>query len=88
MLVAVRTLFQRLEELGRSWWTRRELRLLAQTLGLAGGGFLLSAASLRGYPMPLVMGPVLGTGGYRSLALCAGGLLGHRFFWPGSSGAW
>ena len=88
MLVAVRTLFQRLEELGRLWWTRRELRLLAKTLALAGGGSLLSAAGLRGYPMPLIMGPVLGTGGYESLALCAGSLLGYRFFWPGSSGAW
>lgn len=81
-------MFQRLEELGRLWWTRRELRLLAKTLALAGGGSLLSAAGLRGYPMPLIMGPVLGTGGYESLALCAGSLLGYRFFWPGSSGAW
>ena len=90
MMVAVRTLFQRLEELGRLWWSRRELRLGARVLGLAGGGFLLSAAGLRGYPLPLVMGPVLGTGGYRSLALCAGSLLGYRVFWPGagSLGAW
>lgn len=90
MMVAVRTLFQRLEELGRLWWGRRELRLGARVLGLAGGGFLLSAAGLRGYPLPLVMGPVLGTGGYRSLALCAGSLLGYRVFWPGagSLGAW
>ena len=87
-MVAVRTLFQRLEELGRLWWTRRELRLLARVLGLAGGGFLASAAGLRGYPLPLVMGPVLGTGGYKTVAICAGSLLGYRIFWPGSPGAW
>ena len=84
MMVAVRTLFQRLEELGKLWWARRELRLAARAVGLAGGGFLLSAASLRGHPLPLVMGPVLGTGSYKSLALCAGSLIGYRVFWPGS----
>jgi len=63
---------------------------MARVLGLAGGGFLASAASLRGYPLPLVMGPVLATGGYSSLAVCAGSLIGYRFFWPGngSLGAW
>ena len=63
---------------------------MTRILGLAGGGFLASAAGLRGYPVPLIMGPVLGTGGYKSLALCAGGMLGYRFFWPGSgsAGAW
>ena len=61
---------------------------MARVLGLTGGGFLLSAAGLRGYPLPLVMGPVLSTGGYKSLALCAGSLVGYRVFWPGSVGAW
>ena len=80
-------MFQRLEDLGRLWWARRELRLMARVLGLAAGGFLASAAGLRGYPMPLVMGPVLGTGGYRALSVCAGSLIGCRFFWPGTGTA-
>lgn len=90
MMVAVRTLFQRLEGSWRYWWTRRELRLAARVLGLAGGGFLASAASLRGHPLPLVMGPVLAAGGYRSACLCVGSLIGYRVFWPGAgtAGAW
>ena len=89
MLVAVRTLFQRLEELGALWQNRR-LRQWGQALGLAGGGFLASAASLRGMPQPIAMGLILRFGSWRSLCVCLGAMAGYRAFWgsAGETGLW
>ena len=81
MIVAVRTLFQRSKELGKQWLAQPGLRLGAQALGLAGGGFLASAASLRGTPQPLAMGLILRFGSWRSLCVSLGSLVGYRFFW-------
>ena len=81
MLVAVRTLFQRLEELGAGWRTRQGLRQSVEALGLAGGGFIASAASLRGIPQPIAMGLILRFGSWRSLCVCLGAMAGYRAFW-------
>jgi len=81
MMVAVRTLFQRLEELARLWWSRRWTRLGVQAVGLTGGGFLAAAASLRAGPQPVAMGLILRFGGWQSLCVSLGALAGYRFFW-------
>ena len=85
MMVAVRTLFQRVEALGRLWWTQPAVRQSAKALGLAGGGLFLSAAGLRGSPQPIALGLILRFGGWQSLSVCLGTMAGYRLFW-GSQG--
>lgn len=85
MMVAVRTLFQRMEALGRQWWTLPAVRQSAKALGLAGGGFVLSAAGLRGSPQPIALGLILRFTNWQSLCVCLGSMAGFRLFW-GSRG--
>ena len=90
MMVAVETLYRRVLALGKRWWSVDWVRQLLQALALGAGGFLASAASLRGGPVPLAMGPVLGERSRKSLWVCLGSALGSRIFWgdAGSSGVW
>ena len=54
-------------------------------LAYLGGGFLLSAASLLGYPQPLAMGLICAASGWRAALLCLGAMAGYPTFW-GSAG--
>lgn len=85
MMVAVRTLFQRVEALGRQWWMMPGVRQWARALGLTGGGFLLSAAGLRSSPQPIALGLILRFTNWQSLCVCLGSMAGYRLFW-GSRG--
>lgn len=69
---------------------RRELQRLAlqprvQRLGAVtayfGSGFLLSAASLGNYPMPLAMGAVCALSGWRAVLMTLGAIVGYPVFW-------
>ena len=45
------------------------------------GGFLLSAASIRGTFQPIAMGLLTALSGWQAVAMTLGAMLGYRFFW-------
>lgn len=46
-----------------------------------GGGFLLSAAGIGGYPQPLAMGLICAATGWRTLVMALGAIVGYPTFW-------
>lgn len=58
---------------------------LARVVLYWGGGFLLSAASLKHTFQPLAMGLILALSGWQAGTVALGAVLGYRFFW-GSAG--
>lgn len=64
---------------------RPEIRLGGKVTGLFFAGFLLSAASLRNTPQPLLLGLLLSAHGWAVPVLAAGGAAGYWLLW-GSSG--
>ena len=61
------------------------VRGVGSVLGYSGSGFLLSAASLGGYPHPLAMGLICTVTGWRALVMSMGAMIGYPTFW-GSRG--
>lgn len=75
----------------RQWAQEPGIHALLQSVFWSGGGFLLSAASLAGYPMPVAMGMLCALEGWSAVMLGLGGALGYLVFWgsPGVQGtAW
>ena len=63
-----------------------KVRSVGSVLAYSGSGFLLSAASLGGYPQPLAMGLICATTGWRTLVMSLGAMAGYPAFW-GSRGS-
>lgn len=56
-------------------------RGIGAVLAYGGSGFLLSAASVGGYPQPLAMGLICATTGWRTLVMSIGAMVGYPTFW-------
>lgn len=57
------------------------VRRLAAGLAWSGGGFLLSAGGLGGYPQPVVVGMLVSAAGWRVGLMMLGAILGYPAFW-------
>ncbi len=72
-------------QLLRRWAADPRIRAVLWGLGRSGCGFVLSAASLLGYPQTLLLGWLCTLTGKSALLGAAGALLGYPLFW-GSAG--
>ena len=61
------------------------VRRTAAAAACAGGGFLLSALGLRGFPQPVAMGLICSAAGWQALLMTLGAMVGYPSFW-GSAG--
>ena len=57
------------------------IRSAAAVAAYGGSGFLLSGASLAGYPQPLAVGLICAGTGWRTLVMSIGAMLGYPAFW-------
>ncbi len=85
MLVSMETYLRAVRGKLRRWAANPRLLAGGQAAAWAGGGFLLSAASLGNSPQPLAMGLICAQTGWRALVMALGSILGYRVFW-GSGG--
>ena len=69
----------------RQWALDPRLHGLARCLAYILSGFLLSAASLANFPMPLALGLVCACSGWGTLLTALGGCIGYRLFWGDAS---
>jgi len=58
-----------------------EVRSMAAVAAYGGSGFLLSGASLAGYPQPLAAGLICAGTGWRALVMSTGAMLGYPSYW-------
>ena len=61
-----------------------KVRGAGAVIAYGGSGFLLSAASLGGFPQPLAMGLICATTGWRTLVMSLGAMAGYPTFWGGA----
>lgn len=81
MLVSLKQYARQGEKQLQKWMADSRLHAALRLVGAAGAGFLLSAASLAQYAMPLAMALVLSGSGWTSLAGALGAVAGCRVFW-------
>ena len=58
-----------------------EVRSMAAVAAYGGSGFLLSGASLAGFPQPLAAGLICAGTGWRALVMSTGAMLGYPSYW-------
>ena len=63
------------------WALEPRVQTLGKILAYGGSGFLLSAASLNGFPQPIAMGLICGGIGWQAVCMCLGSVLGCGVFW-------
>ena len=86
MMVTLGLYVRRGQRLFRRWLADPRLHALMQGALYISAGFCLSAASLAGCSLPLVLGLLLALSGWPALLVSIGGLGGYLLFW-GSAGA-
>ena len=85
MMVALGIYVRRWQRLLRRWLADPRVHTVARTAGFFLGGFLLSAASLAGFPQPLALGLLCAQTGWPGILIAGGGVAGYLLFW-GSAG--
>ena len=82
MMMWIGSNVRRTGRLLRRWWSAPQLRAALEGCGYFLGGLILSAASLAHTPLPLPLGLLCAApGGWPSLLLSLGSILGYRLFW-------
>ena len=81
---SLQTYVQKGRFLLRRWAIDPRLQILAQCVAYSLAGFLLSAASLGNFAMPIAMGFVCACSGWQTLLAAFGGCVGFRIFWENS----
>lgn len=84
MQMMVETYLRRGQRELRKWMLEPKVRGALIALGSAGGGFLLSAAGLRGTPQPLAMGLICSAAGGQAALMSLGAVIGYLVFWGGA----
>ena len=83
-MISIPSFVQKGQHTLRRWVLERQLqRFLGPGIHTL-AGFFLSAASIAARPLPLAMGFVCGSGGWRALAGAVGSLAGYLLFWQRS----
>lgn len=85
MMVSIGIYVRRWQRVLRRWLLDPRLHTLAQTALYILCGFLLSAASLAGFPQPLALALTCALSGWPAVLVAAGGVVGYLLFW-GSAG--
>lgn len=85
MMISLQSYARRGKYLLRRWALDPKIHSIVQAVGYILAGFLLSAASLGNYCLPLSMALVCGCTGWSPLLAATGGFLGYWLFW-GSQG--
>lgn len=87
MMISIGSYVRRGQRLVRRWISDSRLRAGAEGAGYILCGLILSAASLANVPLPLPLSVLCaGVGGWPSLLLSLGSVIGYRLFW-GAAGA-
>lgn len=81
MLVSVETWLRRRQRQLRQVVMDPRVRAGGRNAAWLGSGFFLSAASILGYPQPLVMGLISALSGRAAVLTCLGAVVGFPFFW-------
>ena len=81
MMTTIQSYVRRGRQQLRSWALNPRVHVLAETLGCALAGMLLSAASLGNIPMPLTLGLLCAAEGWRGTLVGLGGCVGYLLFW-------
>ena len=81
MMVSMETYLRRGQRNLRRWLLDPRLRAGGRMMAYLSSGFLLSAASLKNYPLPLCLGLISAASGAEALLICLGALAGYPFFW-------
>lgn len=80
-MISIPSFVQKGQHTLRQWVAERQLqRLLVPGIHTL-AGFFLSAASAAARPLPLAMGLVCGSGGWRAVAGALGSIAGYSLFW-------
>lgn len=89
MMTTIQTYVRRGRRKARQWALDPRIHALLHSAFWSGSGFLLSAASLAGRPMPVALGLLCALEGWPAVLLGLGGALGYLVFWgsPGVQGA-
>lgn len=81
MMASIQSYVRRGRRLLRQWALEPRLHVLAETVGCALSGLLLSAASLGNIPMPLALGLLCAARGWPAVMIGLGGSVGYLLFW-------
>ena len=84
MMISIGAYVQQGRHTLRKWALDPRIQLPARMAGHFLSGFLLSAASLGGFPMPFAMGLVLASTGWQGLLTALGSGCGYLLFWGGA----
>ncbi len=63
------------------WMLDPKVRGMMAAAAYGGGGFLLSAAGVGGYPQPLALGLISAVTGWRAVLMTLGAMVGYPTFW-------
>ena len=81
MITTIQSFVRRGRRLLRQMALHPRVHVLAETLGCALAGMLLSAASLGNSPVPLTLGLLCAAEGWRGTLIGLGGCVGYLLFW-------
>lgn len=81
MMTSMETYLRKGQRQVQRWLQDPYIRTGLKILACCGGGFLISAASLRNSPQPLAMGLICAATGWRAAAIGLGSMLGFSVFW-------
>ena len=83
-MISIPSFVQKSQQTLRQWVLQRHLQRLLGPGVHSLAGFFLSAASAAARPLPLAMGFICGSSGWRALASALGSMIGYLLFWPRS----